>query len=74
MTRQATLPAANGPPGDRPAQRRSLDPELQVMAKIDRLMADLDDRATALVYHWFGVKYGPPQLATTATATGGPPQ
>lgn len=41
------------PPADRkPAQRRPLDAELQTMAKIDRLLADLEPNSAARVLAW----------------------
>jgi hypothetical protein len=49
----------NQPPEPAPRKTpRGLDPELQAMAKIDRIMAELDNGETeALVIQWFLSKY-----------------
>lgn len=56
------MPAfVNGEPtGALPAKtRRKLSGELQAMASIDRIMAELDDDDTNLVIYWFVRKFNP---------------
>lgn len=44
---------------DQTTNRRGLDPELQAMAKLDRIMAELPDHATGRVLAWIIGRYAP---------------
>lgn len=50
MAKKEAAPAASEPGTAKP--KRGLDSELQTMAKIDRLLADLDPDATKRVIAW----------------------
>lgn len=54
-----------------PMARRAMDPELSAMAKIDRLLADLPQRATIRVIDWLLAKYAAPKTMLCPPIDGG---
>lgn len=65
---QSLIPGTETPPAAPVAdaavrQHRRAGAEIQVMLRIDRLMADLDCDTADLVYAWFVKKFAPPGAA-----------
>ncbi len=56
----ASSPTAPTPAEAPPAGRRTtrgLDPEIQTMARVDRLLSDLDDRTRDRIIQWLVDRY-----------------